>query len=90
MHDDEEVVTAPLWIGCHKLRHDGVYLLDNIHAEKFFQFNLPGCNDGADDLQGCSVKLDVAHLEILEQYLNKAELFEDENECGVTLHNYRE
>ena len=90
MHDDKEVIAAPFWIGCHKLRHDGVYLLDNIHAEKFFQLNLPGCNDGADDLQGCSVKLDVAHLEILEQYLYKAELFDDENECGVTLHNYRE
>ena len=75
MHNDKKVVATPFWICCHKLRHDWIYLLDNIHAEKFLQLNLSRCNYGAYDLQGCSIKFGVAHLEILEQYLYKAELF---------------
>ena len=75
MHNDEKVVATPFWICCHKLSHDWIYLLDNIHAEKFLQLNLSRCYYGAYDLQGCSIKFDMAHLEILEQYLYKAELF---------------
>ena len=70
MHNYEEMIAAPLWIGRHKFGHDGVDFLDNIHTKKFFQLDFSWCNDGADNFQGCCIKLDVAHLEILEQYLH--------------------
>ena len=39
MHNYEEVIAAPLWIGRHKFGHDGVDFLDNIHTKKFFQLD---------------------------------------------------
>ena len=85
MHDDEQVVAAPLRVAGYKLCHDGIDLLNYVHAEKLFKLDLTRCHDGANDLQRRCIKLVMADLEVIEEDLDQTELLQDEHECWVAL-----
>ena len=87
VHDDEQVVAAPLRVAGYKLCHDGIDLLNYVHAEKLFKLNLTRCHDGANDLQRRCIELVMADLEVIEEDLDQTELLQDEHECRVAL-NY--
>ena len=85
MHDDEQVVAAPLRVAGYKLCHDGIDLLNYVHSEKLFKLNLTRCHDGANDFQRRRIELVMADLEVIEEDLDQTELLQDEHECRVTL-----
>lgn len=87
VHDDEQVVTAPLGVGGYKLCHDGINLLNYVHAEKLLELDLTRCHNSANDLQCCGIELVMADLEVIEEDLDQTELLQNEHECRVTL-NY--
>ena len=90
MHNDQQVVTAPLRVSCDKLSHDLIYLFYDIHSEELLKLDFSRSDDSADDLQRSSVEFGMANLEILEQDLNEAQLLENEHEGWISLYNYRE
>ena len=72
MHYDQQVVTAPLWIARHKLCHNLIDLLDNVHPEQFLEFYLTRRHNGPDDLQRSCIELGMTDLEVLEEDLDQA------------------
>ena len=87
VHDDEQVVTAPLRVGRHELCHDLVNLLDNVHPQQFLKFDLARGYDCPNDLKSGGVELSMTDLKVLKEDLDKAELFENKHESGVTLND---
>ena len=88
VHDDQEVVAAPLGVGHHELGHYRVDLVDDVHLQKLLELDLARGDDRADDLQGGRIELGVANLKVLEQDLDQAQFLEDEHESGVALNNH--
>jgi len=66
MHNDEEVVAAPLRVTRDELSHNCIDLLDDVHAQQFFKFDLARSHDRSDNLECGGVELVVAYLEVLE------------------------
>ena len=90
MHNNQQMVTAPLRVSCDKLCHDLINLFNDVHSEELFQLNFSRRDYSADNLQRSSVEFGMANLEILEQDLNEAQLLENEHEGWISLYNYRE
>lgn len=90
MHDDEEMVAAPLRVTVHELCHNRVNLFDNVHLEELFKLDLTRGHDRTDDLQGRSIEFVMSHLEVLKEDLNESKLFQDQNKGCIPLHNNRE
>ena len=90
MHNDQQVITAPLRVSCDKLCHDLINLFNDVHSEELFQLNFSRRDYSADNLQRSSVEFGMANLEILEQDLNEAQLLKNEYEGWISFYNYRE
>lgn len=72
MHDYEQVVTAPLRVGRHKLCHYLIDLFYDVHSQQFFKFNFTWCNDRSDNLQCGGIELSMTNLEVLKEDLDEA------------------
>lgn len=68
VHDDEEVVGAPLLVVGDHIGHDSVDLLDDIHLEQLFKFDLPRGYNCADYLHRECVELLMSDSKVLEQH----------------------
>ena len=66
MHDNKQVITAPLGITHHKFSHNRIDFLNDVHSEQLFKFYLTRCDNRSDDFESCGVKFSVANLEVFE------------------------
>ena len=66
VHNDQQMVTAPLGISRHEFCHYRINFLNNVHLEELFKLDLARSYNGSDNFECRSIEFGMANLKVFE------------------------